>query len=77
MKKRDKVYTVEGQFNVREDKKIANDEYAKRLRGLPLDAHVQDHIAGQPKYRITKDKHEDVKGGTLDDFVGVSHRRRR
>lgn len=68
---RPKVFTIDDHVDVIEHQKMAEEKYKNRLRGRPLDEHINEHIKQQPQFRIVKDKYEKAKGGNLDDFVSA------
>lgn len=64
-------FTVEDMIEEKLEKEEAATRYKNRLKGKPLDEHINDHFKSQPQFRIVKDKFEKAKGGNIDDFVAA------
>jgi len=70
-KMRPENFTVEDMIEEKIEKEEAAIRYKNRLRGKPLDEHINEHFKNQPQFRIVKDKFEKAKGGNIDDFVAA------
>lgn len=64
-------FTVEDMIEEKLEKEEAVLKHKNRLRGKPLDEHMNEHFKSQPQFRIVKDRFECAKGGNIDDFVAA------